>query len=707
MPGQRVGEAYAVLSLRGKKFVGGLLSAQANLKAFKRMALIGFGAVSAAAIGAAVATAKIGKSSIDAATVFDRRAREINTLARLSGQEFDLMKAKIISLSSRLGTDATGMAEALYQINSACYKGTEGMKVLEASTKLAVAGLADQESVANAVTTALRAWGISAHNVTRVTDVMFKTVELGKIKVEGIAHGLGYTASIAAQAGLSIEQTSAAVAVLTKGGIQGTKAFRGVSQILNAIIKPSEEASVAFKKIGISAKSIKEIGLIGILQKIREATEGDIEALATLIPNVRALRGALVLTGSMMEEYEDNLVAIKNSTGATNLAFNEMNKSFARFKEVWGTRFRNVMIQLGENIIPTLQKSLQELFNPENLKLFITGMIGVGKVITQSLAHIPTMIGMVRTSLEDLQTTVLYARKGYILFKSATQATSKHNEGLANELFWINQLLTEQKGEKEDLINKYAEMRNTILKILPDWGEFEKMVWKTTFNFGKLNEEADKTNKIYENWSQGKPVGPFPEVKALTEAEKMRKEAADALYETLTSIPADYVFPSDEVKDSTKELRAFEVAANAAGTAIGMMFQKGVDMGQRMRQIIKSAAATIAQILIPGAGGQFAGGLIQALPFQSGGFVPKRMPLVNVATFNENPNRPETAFELPGGGKSVFPWDKLPQMVKAEVYVTNANPDTQVRTIMKANPEVMNELWHIGIRPAMLRDNQR
>jgi hypothetical protein len=83
------------------------------------------------------------------------------------------------------------------------------------------------------------------------------------------------------------------------------------------------------------------------------------------------------------------------------------------------------------------------------------------------------------------------------------------------------------------------------------------------------------------------------------------------------------------------------------------------------------------------------------------------MPVLNMATYNENPKRPETAFGLPGGDKAVVPWDKMPQMVKVETYVTNANPDTQVRSLVKANQEAMDEFWRYGVYPAMVRDNQR
>jgi len=710
--GRSVGRAYATLTLRNKQFIGGLLSAQGNLKSFKRLAVIGFGAVAAAALGASVAILKIGSSAVSAATTFDRRAREINTLARLSSEEFINMKNQIIGMSSRLGMDATGMAQALYQINSACYKGAEGMKILEATTKLAVAGLANQESVANAVTTALRAWGISADNVTRVTDVMFKTVELGKIKVEEIAQGLGYTASIAAQAGLSIEQVSAAVAVLTKGGIQGTRAFRGVSQILSTLIKPSEEAAVAFKDIGISAASIKEIGLIGVLKKIREASEGNIETLATFIPNVRALRGALVLTGSMMEDYEQNLVAIKDSTGATNNAFEEMNKSFARFKEIWGTRFRNVMIQLGDRIIPTLQKSLQEFFQPENLKLFIVGMASVGEVITKSLAHIPVIIGTIASSFKDLEVVNLRAMKAWYLFARITSIGSEEFDRYQEALEATNETIEANRKGKENLIKKYSEMYEILLKSQPNWDDFKDGVMGLTFNFGKLNEETDgtsaflaainaeieRTNQLMLSAAQGLQGWSFP-IKKST-------EAADMLGETLKNLPEDWFFP-DKIKESTEKMRALELAADAVGTALGTAFQKGIDMGQRLRQIIKSTASALARMLIPGIGGQALGGFIQALPFDSGGVVPKRMPLVNLATYNENPKNPESVFGLPGGSKAIIPWDKMPQMVKAEVYVTNANPDTQVRTIIKANPDAMNELWRRGIRPAMERDGYR
>ena len=145
-----------------------------------------------------------------------------------------------------------------------------------------------------------------------------------------------------------------------------------------------------------------------------------------------------------------------------------------------------------------------------------------------------------------------------------------------------------------------------------------------------------------------------------------------------------------------------EEVAEALGEMMGTFVQSGGSALAILKKII-GQQIRLKYLSKLGIGGELLSGFMQVFGFQEGGIIPKGMPILNMAMYNENPKRPEAAFKTPRGDTAVVPWDKI----KVENYVSNANPNTQIRTLIKADPDAMNELWRSGIRPAMIRDDRR
>lgn len=98
------------------------------------------------------------------------------------------------------------------------------MKILEVSAKAAVGGLTETETAADAVTTILNAYKMSAEEAGTVSDQLFTTVRLGKTTFGELGASIAQVAPIAAAYGISIDQVLGAVASLTK---QGTPIIAG------------------------------------------------------------------------------------------------------------------------------------------------------------------------------------------------------------------------------------------------------------------------------------------------------------------------------------------------------------------------------------------------------------------------------------------------------------------------------------------------
>lgn len=110
------------------------------------------GTATAAALGLGAGIVAIGAASTSLATSFDQQFARIAGLTGSSADQLTYYKQQILALSPQWDMTATSAAKALYFIISAGFSGAQAIDVLNYSAKSATASLADQATVADAMT---------------------------------------------------------------------------------------------------------------------------------------------------------------------------------------------------------------------------------------------------------------------------------------------------------------------------------------------------------------------------------------------------------------------------------------------------------------------------------------------------------------------------------------------------------------------------
>jgi len=116
----------------------------------------------------------------DAFLEFDQQMHNVWTLTDQTGDEIVKLSSDLRDLAWQYNITSTQAAKAMYQIYSATFYGADAMKILEASTRAAAAGLTDVFTAANMGTTVLNAYGMAAEEITRVNDLLFTSIRFGK-----------------------------------------------------------------------------------------------------------------------------------------------------------------------------------------------------------------------------------------------------------------------------------------------------------------------------------------------------------------------------------------------------------------------------------------------------------------------------------------------------------------------------------------------
>ena len=187
----------------------------------------------------------------------------------------------------------------------------------------------------------------------------------GKLEAGSLAPVIGNIIPIASQMGVSFDQVSASIAAMSTTGMDAASAATSVQSMLSGLLKPSTQGAEALDKVGLSFKGLRsEVankGLFPTLMHVKHAFKGNDEELTKVIPNVRALRGFLSLTGKQAGKSAKIFDDLAHSSGATDKAFRSASQT-ADFKMKKSLSTLKVIgIQFGTAVLPVITDALEKL----------------------------------------------------------------------------------------------------------------------------------------------------------------------------------------------------------------------------------------------------------------------------------------------------------------------------------------------------------
>lgn len=296
-------------------------------------------------LGIAFGISTIVRSAFGAIKDFDQG---VANLASVLGTTQD----KIIALSEdakRLGATTRFTAGEVAQLQTEFAKlgfnETEILNATESTLSLAGATGTDLARSAEVAGSTLRAFGLNASEMQRITDVMAKSFSTSALDMESFAESMKYVAPVSKAAGVSLEETTAMLGALADNGIKGSSAGTALRRIFSEMAttgKPVKEALAeisdrglnltdAMDEVGRSAQTAllvlsKSQEKVGNLTETYQNAEGSAKSMADT--QLNTLGGALDLLSSAWEGY---ILKINSASGA-------------------GAGFSNALVFLSENL---------------------------------------------------------------------------------------------------------------------------------------------------------------------------------------------------------------------------------------------------------------------------------------------------------------------------------------------------------------------
>jgi TP901 family phage tail tape measure protein len=469
----------------------------------------------------AIATSFV-KAVTTAFIELESRLSEINTIMRGTKDQVAALGNELVELSLRVPKSADELGAGFYQVLSAGITDTaEAMKVLEASSKLAVAGLGNMSDTVRLVTGIMNAYGISTDRVDEVTDVLFKTVERGVTTLPELAHTMGQVIPVAKSAGIELESLTAMIATLTASGVSTDIAVTALRGAINALFAPTEGATKAMKRMGISIKDTN--GNVKSMVDIFKQFEGlDPETLKEFIPDVRA-QVAVATLSSNYEKLAENVEAAGNAAGAATDAFKTQMDTAEADLKLLANEWDKIKRKVGQVTAGVIRemKRMGKAIEEEQIR---TGQIVDPKKIKE-------LEGFFKAARDaDLADAKALHEKARAIGRVIAAREKEAETGQFAKLFGTKLFPEEEKPGKKKLTEKEIKAREAAAKKA---AQIEQNKWDNIIadNWKRREEIIDLTDKTLEDERKRREEAREKEAEAEQEEWKRMKQMSIDLAE--------------------------------------------------------------------------------------------------------------------------------------------------------------------------------
>jgi TP901 family phage tail tape measure protein len=352
--------------------------------------------------------ALLGGYAVKSAADFKRQMGLIATDAGGTAKEVGVLEKSVLGLTRQTQYGPTQLAEALFHVESAGYRGAKAMKVLHESARLATAGNSDLEQTTYALVSANKALneGESLKGITKTAGQLNEIVAHGDIRLEELTAAMSTGLLPTAKAlGLGVADVGSALDIMTARGIPAQRSAYALNFTLQKLVPSTEKAEKAFKRLGIGEeellKTAQKKGLPWALERLKQAMHGlskgkEVQTIDEMFGGGRMSKGLLVVI-QHLSEAKEKFHEVNGDVALYNKHVKEAEEQpLVKLKTAW-SGIQAVLVELGGTALPLVVPGLERLASAGEAALH--AFVGLPGPVQASIAGFLLLTGPVASGL--------------------------------------------------------------------------------------------------------------------------------------------------------------------------------------------------------------------------------------------------------------------------------------------------------------------
>ncbi|MFC4869341.1 phage tail tape measure protein [Streptomonospora arabica] len=261
-------------------------------------AMRGVGETMTASVTAPLAA--VGGLVIKTAGDFEQSMQRVAAVSGATGGEMSKLTELAKDLGATTQFSASEAADGMQFLAMAGFDARETMQALPGVLDLAAAGAVELGVAADVASNILSGYGMEAKDIGGVNDVLAKTFTSTNTTLEMLGESMKYVGPVAASAGLSFEEISAAIGLLGNAGIQGSEAGTALRGSIARLLSPTAAVSSKLSELGVTVTDAKGnlLPLVNIIGQLEDSGADTADIMTIFGQEAGPAMAALIGQGS-------------------------------------------------------------------------------------------------------------------------------------------------------------------------------------------------------------------------------------------------------------------------------------------------------------------------------------------------------------------------------------------------------------------------
>lgn len=306
-----------------------------NTKGFNRAlesslgSALGIAGKLGAGIGVALGLGSVASDIVSVGTEYQSQLNTMAAVSQATAGQMDAVRAKARELGNDIsltGTSASDAAAAMTELAKNGLTVAQSMEASKGTLQLAAAAQIDAAQAATIQGQALQAFGLGAQEAGRVSDILAGSANASAAEITDVAQALQQAGTVSHAFGVSIDDTSTAIAMFANAGITGSDAGTLLKTSLLALTDQGKPAQNAIHDLGLTVYDAqgKFIGLPSLIGQLNAAsnrmTEEQYQAATATLFGSDAMRFASIAAGKTTEDFNALKEAVTRQGQAAEVA---------------------------------------------------------------------------------------------------------------------------------------------------------------------------------------------------------------------------------------------------------------------------------------------------------------------------------------------------------------------------------------------------
>lgn len=423
-------------------------------------------------------------------------------MSKVTKQSLGVIREEIMELPPILGS-ATELVQGYYQVISAGVKDpVKAMELLIIASKSGKAAHLAQSEVIKALTKMMAGFEGQIKSVTDASDLLFAMEKEGQTTFQELVPVIGDLSKVSSVAKISHEEMAAAMALITQTSGTTSEAATKYRAMVIQLARGNENLTKVLKALNKETmiQMIAEEGLASALKKVTTEAKAQGIELVKLFRSAEGMIALTALAANGFETFASTLDAVRERAGSTDDAFERWSKTFAAVTTVFGNTVGKFMIELGEDLVPTVTDALEGMGdwmkdNKEEILGFFESLGTALRAAGNAAAYFGSTIGMLPGWIGDLKAAAGLQAGGVIDFSEWFFATPEELRALVKKYEdELETVITLNERQIQKLKGQIAEARGKVLIWPEDQAKRERNIALWQSQIGVLQKTLDTLN---------------------------------------------------------------------------------------------------------------------------------------------------------------------------------------------------------------------